>query len=180
MASQINFKSWQQHSCRLLPAKRLANTYICSLLMDEHVIRTHWHQLSSTHSLSLVTQVGWKHFSETDFCWKMAICWMQNISPETWRGLMNSWQTRCDSLTLLSRHSSFPLLPGLGSEETSCARDLRFAATAWESKSPEGCRSTQGSLENLALAKAFSTFQSPAELRSRSWGSWCRHHSAPG
>lgn len=77
-------------------------------------------------------------------------------------------------------HSSFPLLPGLGSGAASCARDPRLAATAGESKSPEGCRSIRGSLENVALAKAVSTFQSPAELGSRSQGSWCRHCRAPG
>lgn len=37
----MSFKSWQQHS-RLLSAERLVNTYISSLLMDEHVIRTNW------------------------------------------------------------------------------------------------------------------------------------------
>lgn len=142
VVSQRNFKSWQQHS-RVLPAERMANTYICSLLIDEHGIGTNWHQ-AELHTFIFTCDSSWLETFQWDrfllengnllntqyFTWNMER-FDELLANKAWFPYPTEWHSTPRSLAWL--------------RSSSCASDPRLAAPAWESKSPEGSSSNQSS-----------------------------------
>lgn len=138
----MNFKPWQQHS-ELLPAERLANTYICSVLTDEHGIRTNWHQ-TELHAFIFTYDLSWL---ET-FLWDRLLLENGNLFNAkyfTWNTGRFDGKRRAIPLAYWVAHlppAPWAWLLYIYYIAASCARDPRFSSIAWESKSSSSNQSS--------------------------------------